>query len=216
MYRFFVVMLVLHAGWLGGCAAGNKYDYRIAEVSVPVEGTGPLGLIAVDNRPYVLNGSKEPNFVGLQRGGYGNPFNVTTSSGRSLVEDLVEPLQRELEENGFTVERLEAKTVDLDELAGVASASGFQRVVVFDVREWKSDVMMKIKLHYDLALLVLDGAGSVLATSYLQEAGEVVSGAGMAGQNAKSLRAVFERKIGFLFAPPEITQALRCEHTILQ
>jgi hypothetical protein len=49
---FFVVAL-------GGCAVGNTYDYRVADLGIPVNGMGQsVSVEVVDARPYVLNGRK--------------------------------------------------------------------------------------------------------------------------------------------------------------
>jgi hypothetical protein len=37
----------------------------------------------------------------LQRGGFGNPFNVKTESGKALAEEMSTALASELEGNGF-------------------------------------------------------------------------------------------------------------------
>ena len=75
-----LLIVALSAVALAGCAVGNTYDYQAADIGLPVVGKGKVGVAVVDRRPYVLSGDKEADFVGLQRGGFGNPFNVTTRS----------------------------------------------------------------------------------------------------------------------------------------
>ena len=60
-----------------------------------------LILAVQDFRPYVLNGDEEPGFVGLQRGGYGNPFDVTTLTGRPMTEDMAEAMVKGLSDVGY-------------------------------------------------------------------------------------------------------------------
>ena len=86
LFKIFGMSLLIMA--VTGCAIGNQYDYRTANVSLPLTGDGVLGVGVLDNRSYVLSGEKEPNFVGLQRGGFANPFNVTTASGKPLTDDM--------------------------------------------------------------------------------------------------------------------------------
>src|SRR5690625_7487914 len=71
-----------------GCAIGNKADYRQAVPSISVSTDHEVIVSVVDERPYVTRGSKRPNYVGTVRGGYYNPFNATTVSGRPLASDL--------------------------------------------------------------------------------------------------------------------------------
>lgn len=51
-----------------GCAVGNKYDYQLKRLPLPLAGESALGLTVVDQRPYVLSGKKSPTYAGLQRG----------------------------------------------------------------------------------------------------------------------------------------------------
>ena len=91
-------LLVIAAAFvaLGGCAIGNKYDYEVASIELPVVGTNEIGVAVVDRRPYVVSGDKQPDFVGLQRGGFGNPFDVTTKSGNPMAADMQVALAGEL------------------------------------------------------------------------------------------------------------------------
>ena len=65
---------------LSGCAVGNQYDYQATSVALPIVGSGELGLAIIENRSYVLDGSRKPNFVGLQRATLGNAFPKYTPS----------------------------------------------------------------------------------------------------------------------------------------
>lgn len=63
--------LVFAAGLVSGCAVGQKIDYSQQYSSIPTIAKGTtLSLGVQDLRPYVISGKKEPNFVGVQRGGY--------------------------------------------------------------------------------------------------------------------------------------------------
>ena len=90
-------------GLMSGCAVGNRYSYDSGELILPVNGSGEIGLLVLDQRTYVLSGDKDPSFVGLQRGGFGNPFDVKTQSGKPLAEEMQSRLARGLEAHGFSV-----------------------------------------------------------------------------------------------------------------
>ncbi len=94
---------------LAGCAIGNKYDYGAAIATIYAETDKSVSATVIDQRPYVLSGSKSPSFVGLQRGGFGNPFDVKTKSGRGLAEDLTDVLVRALDAQGIAKEVLLAQ-----------------------------------------------------------------------------------------------------------
>jgi hypothetical protein len=81
---------------LGGCAVDNSHRYDLGDAEFQVESNKTVAVAVVDTRPYVLSGEKTANFSGLMRGGFGNPFDVTTDSGRALAEDLTISIVRAL------------------------------------------------------------------------------------------------------------------------
>lgn len=184
--------------FLSGCAVGQKYNYNTSAYPLPLSGTGPLQVAVVDERPYVTDGDKDPNFVGLQRGGFGNPFNVTTASGRPLAEDVAASLGLSLKAKGF----------DVEVVANPDQATG-KRVIVLHMLEWKTDIYSQITLSYDLVLQVRNEEGEVVATK--QVSGEEPIGGGKisSSQNAKTATDALATRIGSLFLDREVSAALK-------
>jgi len=201
-----VPLLALLALLVGGCAVGNKYEYRLPRMPLSVQGGGAIGLAVTDQRPYILGGDKDPDFVGLQRGGYGNPFDVTTASGRPMAEDMAETLKTGLETKGFRVTLLKAAADDPAALGREAASLGLHRVVALQIKEWKTDTMMRTKLVYDLKLFIVDPAGAVVARNAVR--GSDTIGGGMPGAIGALAQQAFEDKIGQLFYPPDIEAGL--------
>ena len=98
--------LILAVLFIGGCAVGNKYSYKTSDIDLPIrtEGGEALVLQVKDLRPYVLNGDKEANFVGLQRGGFGNPFDVTTESGEPMTDVMAVAIENGLKEINLSID----------------------------------------------------------------------------------------------------------------
>ena len=203
-------LLVIAAAFvaLGGCAIGNKYDYEVASIELPVVGTNEIGVAVVDRRPYVVSGDKQPDFVGLQRGGFGNPFDVTTKSGKPMAADMQVALARELEDQGYKVIELHFSSPDDAAVGQVIKQNGAKRNVVLLLNDWKTDAMMKFGLTYDIVLQIVDQDYGVLAQADSKGVKEVVGGAGMAGQNSLTAARAFELKVSRLFNDPEIKSAL--------
>src|SRR5262245_44940355 len=97
--RVCVILATLHL--LAACAVGNKHSYHAEVAYVPETGSGPVSLATHDQRPYVISGKKAPEFVGVSRGGYGNPFDVTTENGRPLAEAMTQAVANTLSQKGF-------------------------------------------------------------------------------------------------------------------
>src|SRR5690606_2698180 len=126
-----------------------RYSYDSGDLILPVNGSGKIGLLLVDRRPYVLSGDKEASFVGLQRGGFGNPFDVKTQSGKPLAEEMQARLARSLQSYGFEVTPLQAAGSEEDDIQKAVLDQGMGRNLVITMREWKSDAMASFGLSYD-------------------------------------------------------------------
>lgn len=206
LFKIFGMSLLIMA--VTGCAVGNQYDYRTANVSLPLTGDGVLGVGVLDNRSYVLSGEKEPNFVGLQRGGFANPFNVTTASGKPLTDDMSDALESGLRNSGYKVSRLRISSPDASAVKSAIAENGTAKNIVLTVTEWKTDIFANMTLHFDLTLQVISKDGTTIATNQMQGE-EKVSGAGLEKQNSRTAASAFETKIGRLFNNQEIIAALQ-------
>jgi len=193
---------------LTGCAVGNKYDYQESDIAIPVSGDESIGLTVVDRRPYVLSGDKPSSFIGLQRGGFGNPFNVTTESGRSLAAEVQDALSTALRKRGFDVTVLYPASVNDPDILQAIEKRGRSENVVLVFREWKTDAMMSLGLSYDMVLRILGPDGTELAASSTQGDNEKLGTAGFENQNAKVAKRAMEDKIQQLFSDPSVLKAL--------
>lgn len=159
---FFVIAATLI---LGGCAIGNKADYRQAVPAINIQTDNEILVSVVDERPYVTRGSKRPNYVGTVRGGYYNPFNATTVSGLPLASDIREAVVSGLEQSGVT-----AKHHRPDETGPTRDN---QRVLVLRLSEWKSDTYMRTRFDHDVSAMVTNARGEILGSSHTQGSGAV-------------------------------------------
>jgi hypothetical protein len=202
------VGIVLLSIFMMGCAVGNTYDYDGSAVDLPVQGQGKLGLAVLDMRPYILSGDKDPSFVGLQRGGFANPFEVHTDSGNPLTQDMAAAIGTELKTNGFEVVDIRVSTPSASVVAEAVQRSGAPRSVVLTVSKWKTDAYMNLGLTYDLTLEVFDASANQLADANISGHKEKLGGAGMESTNSDSAANAFSAKVGRLFNNPGIKAAL--------
>jgi len=204
-FRYGIIFLTT---FLVGCAVGNTYDYSQANINLAVTGHSDLGLAVIDERPYVLSGDKKPDFIGLQRGGFGNPFNVSTESGRALAVEMAEAMTSELEDNGFKVFDLHVSESGSKIVASAIHEAAKTRNVILIVHEWKTDAMMSFGLTYDLRLKVMDESANLLAEAETSGIKEKLGGAGFEGANSIAAANAFSSKIGQLFNDPDVMRAL--------
>jgi hypothetical protein len=184
---------------LGGCAFGRTYSY--SDVPIGMQGVSSAGTVAVgvqDARPYVVSGNKGESFVGLMRGGFGNPFDVNTQSGGPLAVEIRDAIVRSLKARGVAAAGVAIPVSDSDSGARQRlEAAEARRLVLVTLREWKSDTMMSTDLHYDLALAVYDDKGNALATHSIHGMDNLGNlglspNEGISRASAKKLDALFD------------------------
>jgi hypothetical protein len=193
-----------------GCAVGQHHSYRKVDPTLPVSGNVAIAVATHDQRQYIMNGDKQPSFVGLQRSGAGIPYAVTTESGRPLAEDFTEVIHDALEKAGY---RPESVLVDdrtsQQECIQRLAATGAERLVLVTLRDWKSDTYNNTGLHYDLRLDVYDGSGGQLATTELRGKDDLGGSVwNPLGHAKRAVPEAFSRKLEQLFSAPRIREAL--------
>lgn len=196
------------ASVLGGCAVGQTYSYADAPVGLAgVSTTGPVAIAVHDNRPYVLSGNKPPSFVGLMRGGYGNPFDVNTQSGGPLAVEIRDALARALKQRGAAPVPVAVAHSDSASTARARLLEAkARRSVLVTLREWKTDTMMRTDHHFDTTVAVFDERGNQLATHTLRG----MDALGTLGLTPhEGISTASGRKLDALFDDPKIVAALR-------
>lgn len=203
-----VSVLLIATLALGGCAVGQKFNYADGYIALlPERSDTPAAVAVLDQRSYILSGDKRENFVGLSRGGFGNPFNVTTRTGAPMAVDMAAAVARALESKGQP-----AKVVVVPVAGGAQGAksallsSGAERLMLFTLREWKTDTMVRTGLWFDVTLDVFDDAGETLASKHIS--GQEISG-GTIVSAEKDAQKWLSEKMGLLLDNRDIASALK-------
>ena len=204
------VLMLFVAVLASGCAIGNRYAYHTVVANPGVSGSGAVAVATHDQRADVLSGSKAPQFVGYQRGGFGNPFDVKTVGDRPLAEDMTTALANTLKQKGFRAQPVVvAHTVSPADVRQRLTGADADRAILLTLKEWKSDSVMRIGLTYDVTMTVIDRAGKVLAEKRLDGDKEVLGAAGMPSGVGEVVGKAFKTKLELLLDDPAIAAALR-------
>ena len=204
----FVALLSI-AVLVGACAIGRTYNYSQPSLGLAtVSSSGTVALAVQDLRSYVMSGGKPETFVGLMRGGFGNPFDVNTQSGAPLAIDMRNAIERSLAAKGIKVQPVPIpKTAGIAEAKGTLAKTGARRQLLVTMREWKTDTMVNTDLHYDVTAEVMDEKGAVLGTSVIRGMDNLGS-LGLFSPE-EGVAAVFARKFDALLQDEKILAALR-------
>jgi hypothetical protein len=163
------MFLLLVCFTLGGCAFGRTQDYRLSRPTLQYSSQERLAVGIQDRRPYILNHDKGENFVGLQRGGYGNPFDVRTASGLPLAEDMTEVLASSLAPAGGVVTPVKiSPTMTRAEIIRIFQSNNAEKAILLSLYEWKADTATRTRVIYNSEMEVLDNKGDVLSRKRIQ------------------------------------------------
>ena len=205
-----VIWLITLIVFLAGCAVGNKHAYHNVDANIAIAGTNKVAVATHDQRNYVITGDKQPDFVGLQRGGFGNPFNITTVSGNALAQDFTEAICRSLSSKGFHTTPV---IVNYSETGYTVLAdlkkSGASRLIRLTLNEWKSDTYTNTALIYNVKLEIFDENGNSIAQNSIN--GRDNLGGDFINPPAHAKKAVpvaFKEKIESLLNFKDIADAL--------
>jgi hypothetical protein len=196
---------------LGGCAIGNQHQYAGVAPDLTLKATHTVSVLVVDSRPYVVNGAKDPDFVGLQRGGFGNPFDVTTASRKALASDIADDIVAALQKRNIQSAAVAVKPgTPAKEALKAAAGAGKDRGLVVDLREWKSDTYTNTALTFDVQATVCDASGDPLAT-VARQGDEDLGGSLMnpPGHAKDAVPPAFKKTMESLLNAPEIIAALQ-------
>lgn len=195
---------------LTGCAVGNQHVYHDSDIGVSYQGSRSVAVTAVDKREYVLSGEKQPDFVGLSRGGFGNPFNVTTASGNPLATDITEVVSEALSDRGFkTLPVVVNHNEDMIGINAKLKDTGTDRWVIVTLTNWKSDTFQNTALIYDVTLSVMDGNGQQLAMSHIEGRDNLAGSWNPPAHAKKAVPVAFKEKFEQLLNDETIAAALR-------
>lgn len=201
--------LVGIVAFVSGCAVGNKHNYSEATPSLKGTQGNKLDLGVQDQRVYVLSGEKPAAFVGLSRGGFGNPFNVETESGKPLADDFSKAVAKSLSKKGVQVTEVNIPLrMDQADVIKNLTQSG-NKAVFISIKEWKSDTYQNTALNYDIQVQVIDKSGKVVAKKSISGSenlgGDFINPPGHA---KRVVPPAFQAKLEQLFSDPEIASHL--------
>lgn len=207
-------LAIVIAGLLGGCAAGQKYNYSAVVSDLSASGNKALGVATHDQRPYILSGEKTLNYVGTMRGGYGNPFNVETESGQPLADDMTQSISSALSKKGFKPVPVVALPNDrVESILEKLKAPQGDNLILLTLYEWISDFagfgIFNAWLTYDVTLNVFDKHGGILTEKKIRGSDDLGKSLEPVGHSKKAVPEAFKKKIEELLNDPEVVKSLQ-------
>lgn len=209
MSRLLVVLAICIMS--GGCAIGVTHEYSAFEGTLGVQTDSEVAVTTHDQRPYVVDGGKPGKFVGLSRGGFGNPFDITTVSTNPLADDISASISSALQADGVRVKTVSVLPTDSEADARTTLLSAKTgRSIFLTINEWKSDTFANTKLIYNVLLRIFDGQGTLRADKQIQGEDHLGSGGYNPPEHSRTvIPLAFRSKLKELFNDPKIKAALQ-------
>lgn len=206
-----IVLLLFLGSLLGGCAMGNKYKIADVEAKINATGNGSVAVASIDKRKFVVDKTSPETYVGMVRGGYGNPFDATTESNLPFAVAVTRAICKSLDARGFHSMPVTVKVGTTEQEAqNLLLKNNLDKNILVVISEWESDSFYNLNIGYDFLLTVLDKDGTPLATSAAKDK-VAVSGSVMTGSLSLSktkVPATFQKAIETLLNDPNVVQAL--------
>jgi len=180
---------------------------------VPVNYTGQrrLTVTVLDHRPSILKYEKPLNFVGIIRGGYGNPFDLTTESGEPFADALLYTVTESLKAKGFPVTPISNKPeAKRKSVLKDFRSSGSDRLLLITVDEWQNDYY-PASFSTENSHVLFDVELEVFNTEHKIVAKEEISGECHlpSGWPNETIPRFYQQKISELLNAPKIAAALK-------
>lgn len=159
-----LLMLSFLGIYLSGCAVGVEHNYSHAAPQFGAVRAASVAVGVQDRRPYIISRAKDQDFVGLSRGGWGNPFDVTTASGKPLADEFAAAIANGLRRDDASVTVIQLlPSLPPFEARQALVNTGAEKALLLALNEWKADTYSTTGLIYDIELLILGSDGTVLA-----------------------------------------------------
>jgi hypothetical protein len=198
---------------LNACAVGNKYS--LSDVKADFKGA-PSSVKTVvvstsDQREVVKSGECAPTYIGMQRGGFGNPFRVNTESGLPLADDLTYAVSESLTKKGFKAMPVYTKVADdSGRVLELIKGQNGDRSLLFVITKWESDTYMNIGVDYDIELTVYDRQMAKLASASVKDSKNIAGSFWNPPEAARQeVPLAFKLALENLLNAPNILQALQ-------
>jgi len=188
---------------------GVAYDTKVV---VPEKGTTKIAVATVDERPHVLNHRNPPSYVGIMRGGFGNPFDRHTDDGKSLADEFDQSMVDSLVDSGFAAVGVSTPPAsDANEAMAQLKQSGAARLVLLELREWQSDTYINPTMNLDYTFHVYDASGKELAAITVHKDQDLKGGSffNPVGKSDDLVVAFYQDSIQSWFSDPKVEAALQ-------
>lgn len=202
-------------------AAMVVLDYSKCRFTIPFSGAG-ISVAVIDMRAEIRNGDHKPQYVGMMRGGYGNPWNADTRSGQPFADEVSACLSASFAAAGFDM--IPAQVHYPDDVTAAMNhlkESDAERKILLVIHEWRSDMITSFTkrwtdVYYDLEMVVLDKQNKKAGTARLNGKAETLNKGGNIKKQKAAPPAELVNQVNALLSDRKITGCFRQDRVARQ
>ncbi len=202
----YVLILTL----LMGCAISRKVEYDGIYANVP-SFKQRIALACWDQREQILNGARQPDFVGYTRSGAGIAYPMGTANGMPFSDNMNSSIAASLTKKGSTVATIptqfsEKESMIISKLKKAKS----NRLILIDCKQFFTDGYGAISLMYELQVNIYSEQGDLLKQKTFS--GKRPLGGSVAwgpGKYKEYMPEAFKKLIEEIFSDPDIAPILQ-------
>lgn len=152
-----LALVVILCACGGGAAFNRTENIQSAWPVISYSTDNQITIQVIDKRPDVLSKKVNPTYVGVMRGGFGNPFNMNTESGQPLADDIAISIHNGFKNAGIKSEVFNGLSTN------ILSKIKYRRLEL-TIYEWECDYYKTADFKYNLALNITNADGKILAS----------------------------------------------------
>ena len=193
-----------------GCAISRKVEYEGVYANVP-DFKQKIALASWDQREQVVNGSRQPDFVGYMRSGAGIAYPMGTDNGKPFTDNMTSSISVSLSKQGSTVTDVNTQFTEKESLIidQLKKTKG-NRLILINCKQFHTDGYGSTSLMYNLQLNIYSEQGDLLKQKTFN--GKRALGGSVAwgpGKYKVYMPEAFKKLIEEMFNDPEIVPVLQ-------
>jgi len=194
---------------LMGCAISRKVEYDGVYANVPAF-SQRIGLASWDQREQVVNGGRQPDFVGYTRSGTGIAYPMGTANGKPFADNMTSSISVSLSKKGSTVAVVATQFNEQEsQIINQLKKTKSNRLILIDCRQFHTDGYGATSLMYNLQINIYSELGELLKQKTFS--GKRALGGSVAwgpGNYKEYMPEAYKKLIEEIFNDPEIAPAI--------
>ncbi|MCB2194753.1 MAG: hypothetical protein KQH79_02775 [Bacteroidetes bacterium] len=212
---FAIILALILIYPLNSAIAAKEKGFKYNDIVLDIVATGnnSIAFATHDQRPYILDGTRIPDFAGYLRNAVGMAYPTSTTSKQPLADVMSEVFSNSFKLKGFDTKVVKTKIEQTpEEVLDNCQKLNADLIVILTLKEWQSDGYGGYAdIKYDFVLQVYDAEGVLIAeeSDYTEKENMGFSKKKAWDYLKQETRKFFKAKMEDIFNSDEISNAMK-------